>query len=203
MSNEEHGFRRIGSLLPPTESLPSATVSTPTPSPTSSGTTGMPEPGQGASSSTGPQHGGIGAGARNLPASTTGMGTVSRKASPDLQPAPPGWISARVTALLHHYWMPEMSRGVAEAVAADWQEVLGGYPKAVIRAACEDWLRAETRRPTPADIRKLCQDHMPRRPAPPVYHAAELEPPGEPLRPDVQAALDEFRRRLAPPPQKC
>jgi hypothetical protein len=73
-----------------------------------------------------------------------------------LDRAAPEWIIFRVTALLTHYWQPEMSQDIAEAVALDWAQALASYPKWAIAAAAEEWRDTEQKRPTPAALVRRC-----------------------------------------------
>ena len=64
--------------------------------------------------------------------------------------------AAMVSRLLSHFWTaddhPEMRAGQIE----DWLTDLGGYSLDVLAEACARWRIAESRRPTIADIHKLC-----------------------------------------------
>jgi len=50
-----------------------------------------------------------------------------------------------------------MSPSLQTAVACDWAEDLGEFPRWAVEAACRAWRRGDHRRPTPHDIRALCQ----------------------------------------------
>jgi hypothetical protein len=45
-------------------------------------------------------------------------------------------------------------------IAADWMESLSVFPKACVEKACAWWRDNETRKPKPADIRKLAIQHF-------------------------------------------
>ena len=64
-------------------------------------------------------------------------------------------ITAEVTALLSHYFMPELPPAVYAQVMEDWTELFATVPLWALRKARMEWLAAETRRPTPADIRAI------------------------------------------------
>ncbi|HEX6972701.1 MAG TPA: hypothetical protein VF234_10830 [Limnochordia bacterium] len=74
-----------------------------------------------------------------------------------LAPAKPERIAARVATLLAHYWVGQMPASLQTAVASDWIEDLREFPAHVIDEAARKWRRMETRRPTPAAVRDLCQ----------------------------------------------
>lgn len=76
-----------------------------------------------------------------------------------LEPAQRGSILARCSALLAHYWTPEMEERVQEAVARDWGIVLANEPIRALDAACHRYLAEEPRkRPTPGAIKAICDD---------------------------------------------
>lgn len=64
--------------------------------------------------------------------------------------------AALIGRLLAHYWTTNEPQEVRRAIAEDWLEDLGEFPAGVVEAACREWRRTQTRRPTPADIRTLC-----------------------------------------------
>lgn len=75
-----------------------------------------------------------------------------------LKPAPKSWISGRVATLMAHYYTPDMPQALAGAVLRDWADLLAEFPGHAIQEAAQKWLRTETRkRPTPGDIREMCQ----------------------------------------------
>lgn len=56
-------------------------------------------------------------------------------------------------ALLSHYYQPDLQDGIDELSVANWLDVLGDLPQQAVDDAIGEWLREETKRPTPADIR--------------------------------------------------
>ena len=54
-----------------------------------------------------------------------------------------------------------MSVGLAEAVADDWADDLGGYPVWAVKAACDRYRRGEgTRAPKPANIIAFAKEEI-------------------------------------------
>lgn len=74
-----------------------------------------------------------------------------------LNPAEPQKVVARIAALLSHYYVPDSRPELQRAVAHDWIDCIGEFPWWAIQEACRKWMRMERRRPTPSDIRDLCQ----------------------------------------------
>ena len=72
-------------------------------------------------------------------------------------PNPEKTISARVTVLLSHYFVPDIPFDVQVAMLADWVDALRTYPWWAIEGACAEWLKNERRKPTPADIVEGCR----------------------------------------------
>lgn len=71
-----------------------------------------------------------------------------------------------------HYWVANESPKLRAALAADWLDDLAEFHESIVAMACRDWRQTETRRPTPAEIRKLCLEvtrvyEPPPKPAPP------------------------------------
>lgn len=75
-------------------------------------------------------------------------------------PADEGFIRMRVFTLLSHYFLASTSDGLNKAVATDWVESLSVFPQDCIEKACAEWRDEETKKPKPADIRKLCIKHF-------------------------------------------
>ena len=68
------------------------------------------------------------------------------------------WIAGRIDTLLKHFYEKNVAVDVAGEILRDWIKVLMPYPEAVISDACDSYIRNEKkRRPTPADIRSMCQ----------------------------------------------
>lgn len=65
-------------------------------------------------------------------------------------------IAGLIARLLLHYWTGEMSAETRRLQALDWLEDLREFGPEIVAGACGDYRRTETRRPTPADIRRLC-----------------------------------------------
>jgi hypothetical protein len=78
-------------------------------------------------------------------------------------PATVSAISILVTKLLSHYWTAEEHPAARQAQVEDWIGDLIEFGSGVVQEACAEWRRSETRRPLPADIRKLCQEERDRR----------------------------------------
>lgn len=74
-----------------------------------------------------------------------------------LKPAPQGKITARVTVLLSHYFVPDLPVAAQRAVLTDWVDALADFPWWAIQKACAEWLKTERRKPTPADIVLRCE----------------------------------------------
>ena len=77
-----------------------------------------------------------------------------------MEPAPRQKISARVTVLLAHYYVPDLPAAAQVAVLEDWVEALRDFPWWAIKTACDEWLRTQRRKPVPADLVDLCNDAM-------------------------------------------
>jgi hypothetical protein len=66
-------------------------------------------------------------------------------------------IAGLIARLLLHFWTPqELSEGARTAMASDWLMDVREFGSDVVAEACGRWRRSETRRPTIADIRRLC-----------------------------------------------
>lgn len=65
------------------------------------------------------------------------------------------WLSARISTLLSHYWVDGTEAMTKTLVAADWIECLETLPQDAIEKAIQFWRDRETRKPKPAEIRKL------------------------------------------------
>ena len=66
-------------------------------------------------------------------------------------------IAAEVTRLLSHYWMAAEDPRIRQLQLDDWLDDLTEFASATVVEACKAWRRTEQRRPTPADLRRLCQ----------------------------------------------
>lgn len=99
------------------------------------------------------------------------------------------WITARVEALLSHYFRPETSENADLLATADWIKALIDIPQEALEQAFTMWIRNEDRRPTPAAIRKEALSRVERRrPAPPG-------PDEHPFGPTVVSKEELARRR--------
>lgn len=74
-----------------------------------------------------------------------------------LTPAGADWLSARVAALMAHYWIADAPESLHAALVDDWLDVLGGFPRWAIGEAVSGWLATERRKPLPADIAARCR----------------------------------------------
>lgn len=70
-------------------------------------------------------------------------------------------IAERVTTLLSHYWTAGDDPAIRRLQIHDWLADLGEFPAAIVADACQRWRRTESKRPTIADLRKLCLEAMP------------------------------------------
>ena len=73
-----------------------------------------------------------------------------------LAPADRAETSARIAALLAHYFVPDMPAGLQTVIMTDWLDELAEFPAWAIQEACRGWLRNEKRKPTLADIIRVC-----------------------------------------------
>ncbi len=64
-------------------------------------------------------------------------------------------MSETIARLMNHYWTADDHPAVRQAQIEDWLEDLAEFGLGVVRFACGDWRRDQTRRPTPADIRRI------------------------------------------------
>ena len=90
----------------------------------------------------------------NLPQknSSKAPGSPSTRSSPEMLAE----LSAMVSKLLSHYWTADDPPTLRKAQIADWLEDLREFPLGIVANAIREWRHAQTRRPTIADIRKLC-----------------------------------------------
>jgi hypothetical protein len=76
-------------------------------------------------------------------------------------PAPvDGWLAGRISTLLAHYWQDGDDVTTKTMVGIDWIEALEVFPQTAIEKACRWWRDNETRKPKPADIRRLTIEHF-------------------------------------------
>ena len=57
---------------------------------------------------------------------------------------------------MFHYWVADETPAVRSVQLEDWLEDLSEFSTAAVAAACREWRQTKSKRPTPADIRKLC-----------------------------------------------
>lgn len=164
--DEESGSRPIGSHLPKIETLRPPSNSTPTRSPPNSATTGAALPAARGPSSIGQAHTATAAG-NSLPAVSG-----ARYSALDRQRELPKdsrtrceWgtenrtrIAGLISRLLSHFWAANEDSRLRAAIAQDWLSDMGEFHESVVAEACQEWRRAETKRPTIADIRRLCME---------------------------------------------
>lgn len=85
-------------------------------------------------------------------------------------------VLEQIVRLIAHYWLPNEDQAMLRAKYEDWLEDLREFPARIVAGACREWRRSATRRPTPADIIRLCREATPRRrptaPPPPADRAA-------------------------------
>lgn len=74
-----------------------------------------------------------------------------------------------------------------------WANTLEGFPRATIETAIDEYVRTESRRPTPAAIRSLCIKHSPRPPLP-AYEPLNTQPPS----PEERARIFELTGQAFP-----
>ena len=66
-------------------------------------------------------------------------------------------VISRITALLAHYYTPDLGEDLWALVTHDWSQALKPYPGWAIAQACQHWRDAEpSRRPTPGAIVQEC-----------------------------------------------
>lgn len=65
-------------------------------------------------------------------------------------------IAERITTLLSHFWTADEDPRLRKLQIADWLDDLAEFGPGIVSRAVKEWRQTETKRPTPADIRKLC-----------------------------------------------
>lgn len=65
-------------------------------------------------------------------------------------------IAGHIARLMSHFWVANEDQRVRAAQAQDWLDDMAEFHEAVVAMACRDWRQVETRRPSPAELRKLC-----------------------------------------------
>ena len=102
----------------------------------------------------------------------------------------PADILALVSRLMGHYWLPTEPEPVRRAQLEDWLEDLIEFSTAAVAAACREWRQTKSKRPTPADIRKLCIVSQNRRRE---TEAKALPPPVRQPEPEPEPMSEEDR----------
>ena len=104
---------------------------------------------------------------------------LPREFTPDLPPRSQTdrLIAEMISRLLSHYWAAGEPEALRRAQALDWLDDLREFGSDVVAYACGEWRRSETKRPTIADLRRLCaQRQYKTRPAAPcVTRPFDLE----------------------------
>lgn len=68
-------------------------------------------------------------------------------------------IAALVSRLLGHYWTADDPPQARQAQIEDWLEDLREFGPAIVADACREWRRRDdNRRPTPGQIRAMCNE---------------------------------------------
>ena len=78
-----------------------------------------------------------------------------------LEPGPRAEISALLTRLRAHYFVPDVPDALAQALADDWADDMALFPLWAVKAACDRYRRSEaSRAPRPADIISFCKEEI-------------------------------------------
>jgi hypothetical protein len=73
-------------------------------------------------------------------------------------------VAGIVARLLLHYYSPgDLSEAARKAMAQDWVEDLVEFGPTAVAHGCREWRQTQSKRPTPADIRRLCIESQNRR----------------------------------------
>lgn len=73
-------------------------------------------------------------------------------------------VAGLIVRLLLHFWAPsDLSDAARKAMAADWVDDLREFGPDIVSVACGEWRRAQSKRPTIADIRRLAIEEQTRR----------------------------------------
>ena len=67
-------------------------------------------------------------------------------------------IAALIARLMSHYWTAADPVQTRQAQLEDWLDDLVEFGPAAVAEACREWRRTQSRRPTPADIRRLAAE---------------------------------------------
>lgn len=66
------------------------------------------------------------------------------------------FIAGAIRSLLFHFYVPERDEHLVDAAMEDWIKILEPFSEKNIREARDRWLDTMTRRPSPAEIKKIC-----------------------------------------------
>ena len=91
---------------------------------------------------------------------------------------------------MSHYWLATEPEPVRRTQLEDWLEDLSEFSTAAVADACREWRQTKSKRPTPADIRKLCIVSQNRRRE---TEAKALPPPVRQPEPEPDPMSDEDR----------
>jgi hypothetical protein len=72
-------------------------------------------------------------------------------------PARGSELTARVTALLLHFYVSDLPEGVLEIMIEDWCKALDGLPMWAINQGCDHWVTERGAKPKPAEIRQFAE----------------------------------------------
>jgi hypothetical protein len=70
------------------------------------------------------------------------------------------WIAGAVRILLSHFYIPDQDAHILDEGCADWIEVLEPFSQKNIELARKRWIGRMTRRPSPAEIKKMCFENI-------------------------------------------
>lgn len=94
-------------------------------------------------------------------------------------------VAGIIARLLLHYYSPgDLSEAARKAMAQDWVEDLVEFGPTAVSQGCREWRQTQSKRPTPADIRRLCIESQNRRRENAVR---SLPPPPDAERPPMTA----------------
>lgn len=84
-------------------------------------------------------------------------------------------IAQLVATLLSHYWTANENPALRKAQAADWLKDLSEFEAVIVEKACDTWRQQNAKRPTPNNIRHLCNEIKPVLPREPYLPAWQRE----------------------------
>jgi hypothetical protein len=81
-----------------------------------------------------------------------------------------------IARLMSHYWASDTPTEIRREMAMDWLDDLREFGPDIVSAACGAWRRSQTKRPTPADVRRLCiEEQTERRMSVPAFPSPTAE----------------------------